>query len=122
MSLKKNIDLSTFVKVITAEVVDEAAKFAKRDAVRFVANPDNPRFEFSKGDLRDSIRVEKMGGLVKLISDTPYSLAQEYGRPDLPRYRFTPFFRPAAINVAATRTMTAITAIATRKALKASKR
>jgi hypothetical protein len=49
------------------------------------------------GDLRNSIRAEKVGeGEREVSANTEYAAAQEYGRPDLPNYGFTPYMRPAA--------------------------
>lgn len=51
-------------------------------------------------ELRNSIRVENLGnGVREVSSNTDYAAAQEYGRPDLPRYGFTPYMRPAAKEV-----------------------
>lgn len=33
------------------------------------------------------------------IAETPYAAAQEWGRPDLPKYGFTPYMTPAAEQV-----------------------
>lgn len=48
-----------------------------------------------KGDLRSSIRTEKEGDNFTVSANTEYAAAQEFGRPDLPRYGFTPYMRPA---------------------------
>lgn len=46
--------------------------------------------------LRNSIRVDNVGGEREVSANTPYALAQEFGRPDLPRYGYTPYMGPAA--------------------------
>lgn len=33
------------------------------------------------------------------VAETPYAAAQEWGRPDLPKYGFTPYMTPAAQEV-----------------------
>jgi len=47
--------------------------------------------------LLNAIRTEKIGyASYQTVAETPYAAAQEYGRPDLPRYGFTPYMRPSA--------------------------
>lgn len=47
--------------------------------------------------LRNLILLEKFGpGEFEVSANTEYAAAQEYGRPDLPNYGFTPYMRPAA--------------------------
>jgi len=47
--------------------------------------------------LRNSIRLDRVSETENVVSaNTEYAAAQEYGRPDLPNYGYTPYFRPAA--------------------------
>lgn len=48
-------------------------------------------------DLETSILLERVGdGAIEVSANTEYAAAQEYGRPDLPNYGYTPYMRPAA--------------------------
>jgi hypothetical protein len=48
--------------------------------------------------LHNSIRLDELGeNNYMAVAEMPYALAQEYGRPDLANYTFTPYMRPAAI-------------------------
>jgi hypothetical protein len=47
--------------------------------------------------LRNSILLDKVGAdAIEVSANTEYAAAQEYGRPDLPNYGFTPYMRPGA--------------------------
>lgn len=47
------------------------------------------------GNLRNSISMdEPRYGRFDIYTDEVYAAAQEYGRPDLPGYGFTPYMRP----------------------------
>lgn len=49
------------------------------------------------GTLRNSIQIDKVSAeRHEVNANTEYAAAQEYGRPDLPNYGYTPFMRPAA--------------------------
>jgi hypothetical protein len=49
------------------------------------------------GQLRNSIQLDKVSSDRHEVSaNTDYAAAQEWGRPDLPNYGFTPYMRPAA--------------------------
>ena len=51
-------------------------------------------------DLQNSIRTDKIGDQhYETSANTPYALAQEFGRPDLEQYGYTPYMRPAAIRM-----------------------
>ncbi len=51
------------------------------------------------GDLMSNIRFERIDfSNYRILSDLPYSAAQEFGRPDLAKYTFTPYMRPGALN------------------------
>jgi len=47
--------------------------------------------------LRNSIQLDQVSeGVNEVSANTEYAAAQEYGRPDMPNYGFTPYMRPAA--------------------------
>jgi phage gpG-like protein len=49
------------------------------------------------GTLRNSIQLDKVAeDRHEVSANTEYAAAQEWGRPDLPNYGFTPYMRPAA--------------------------
>jgi hypothetical protein len=82
-------DFKRFADVFADEIAAFTAvtvRKAAREAVRV-----------DTGELRNSIRTEKVGeGEREVSANTEYAAAQEYGRPDLPNYGFTPYVRPAA--------------------------
>ena len=82
------IDLSQYTDVLSDTMINLIASDVRKFARKNTA--------VDTGRLRNSIRLEKMRGEYRVLSETPYSLAQEYGRPDLPKYTFTPYMRPAA--------------------------
>lgn len=86
------IDLPEYAK----HLADKVAQLANVD-VRIRAKQKVRRRSYR---LLNSIRTEKLGFCsYQTVAETPYAAAQEYGRPDLPRYGFTPFMRPAAQEV-----------------------
>lgn len=105
MSVEIFIDLPRFSRILSDRVAQGVATNVRILAKQFVASPG--RNEYSRGDLRDSIRTERTGfGEYQTLAGgdvgqrrgrvIAYALAQEFGRPDLPRYTFTPYMRPAA--------------------------
>lgn len=83
------LDLGKYSRVM-ADKLAQRVNVEVRNRARYHVAVDTSR-------LRNSIRTEKLGsGHYQTLSETPYSLAQEFGRPDLPRYTFTPYMRPAA--------------------------
>jgi len=47
------------------------------------------------GNLARSIHTEPLGTGAVVGTDVVYAAAQEFGRPDLPNYGYTPYLRPA---------------------------
>lgn len=88
---KWTIDLKPrFLQRIVGRTQEFLAEEMQAEALRLVA--------IDTGDLQRSItivRPEKPFSLYAIESNLPYALAQEYGRPDLPRYRYTPYMGPA---------------------------
>lgn len=83
------LDLAKYSEVM-------ADKLAQRVNVE-VRNQARGNVAVDTGKLRNTILTEKLGpGRYQTFAETPYALAQEFGRPDLPRYTFTPYMRPAA--------------------------
>ena len=79
-----------------------AAAEGRNQAKKFVANPDNKSAHpYSEGHLRNNIMMDRLDfaryEVYVDMSVIPYAAAQEWGRPDLPAYTFTPYMRPAAI-------------------------
>jgi hypothetical protein len=62
-----------------------------------IQNDAKARVRKKTGNLARSIHTEQLPGNmgVQVGTDVVYGLAQEYGRPDLPNYGFTPYMRPA---------------------------
>jgi hypothetical protein len=83
------IDLPKYVDVLSDNLAQRVSSNVRTRAKRFVA--------VRSRRLQNSIRVDKLApNLYVAIAETPYALAQEFGRPDLPVYTFTPYMRPAA--------------------------
>lgn len=77
----------------TVELAEATAQFAGVECRKEARK--NVRVD--TGDLRNSIRFEQVErGIYEVSANTEYAAAQEYGRPDLPRYGYTPYLRPAA--------------------------
>jgi len=108
------LDLSKFGDILADNVTQRVAADVKNKARRNV--------RVDTGRLRNSIRVDGVGFAVyEVVTDTPHSLAQEFGRPDLPNYGFTPYLRPAAQQAAKAENIAKIVAAATQVALSRSK-
>lgn len=87
------VDINLDLKKYGAVIADKVAQLVNAD----VKNKARGKVRVRSGRLRNSIRVDKLGaGNYITLAETPYALAQEYGRPDLPNYGFTPYMRPAA--------------------------
>ena len=93
------IDTAKFVRVLADTLAQGVATNIRILAKKFVA--------VDSRDLQNSIRVEGLGmnqyevlagGVLGVKNDkmVAYALAQEFGRPDLDKYTFTPYMRPAA--------------------------
>jgi hypothetical protein len=83
------IDLSQYSSVLADKTAQLVATKVRILAKKFVA--------VDTGNLRNLIRVDKIEEANYEISvEAEYALAQEYGRPDLKNYTFTPYMRPAA--------------------------
>jgi len=54
-----------------------------------------------KRNLENSIIATDLGDGMEVSANTEYAAAQEWGRPDLPQYGFTPYMRPAVKEAAA---------------------
>jgi hypothetical protein len=66
---------------VSSDIRNKAKKIVRIDSTR----------------LRNSIKVDKVGfASYEVFADVPHALAQEFGRPDLPSYGYTPYLRPAA--------------------------
>jgi HK97 gp10 family phage protein len=50
------------------------------------------------GTLARSIHIEGAGNEVTVGPNVVYAAAQEFGRPDMPNYSYTPYLRPAMDN------------------------
>lgn len=79
--------------VVTTEKVERAldrgAMYVEKDAKRLV--------RVDTGRLRASINSIKPRPLMRMIgTNVKYAAAQEFGRPDLASYGYTPYLRPAA--------------------------
>ena len=100
---KATVEIKLNCKKYTLMMADRLAQLtaaeAKNEARRQVAHP-SAEHPYSKGDLRNSILVARKGFADYVVEaggvDTPYAAAQEWGRPDLPKYSFKPYMRPGA--------------------------
>lgn len=124
------------LKIFSEELADKVAQ-GLNTRVRIFAKQN---VAVDSGDLRDSIRTSGTGGRYQTIAggvmgtDRPskyrknkkarmiaYALAQEFGRPDLPRYTFTPYMRPAAMQASEPGVVNEVLREATDAALRKSK-
>lgn len=94
MPVKKNINLTTFVTDYAEIMAAAAAEHIVNTAVRLV--------RVDQGTLKNSIRkVKTTTGYVVETGSLAYAAAQEYGLASFgkPNYRFTPYMRPAAVEL-----------------------
>lgn len=109
------IDLSKYTNVY-ADKLAQRVNVAVRNLAKSKVRIDSTR-------LRNSIRTDKLGeGHYITLAEAPYALAQEYGRPDLPQYGFTPYMRPAAILAGSSENMIKFAAEANEAAIRSSKK
>jgi len=89
VAVEIKIDLGKYTSVM-------ADKIAQGIAVD-IRNKAKKKVRVDKGDLRNSIQAIKIAsGSYEVFAQAPYAAAQEFGRPDLPKYGYTPYMRPAA--------------------------
>lgn len=92
MSLTVYIDMAKYTKEYADSFLNLTALSVEALAVKKV--------RVRSGNLKNSIRNEQVGPYKwVVISQAPYAAAQEYGLGKLgkPKYGFTPYMRPAAI-------------------------
>ena len=86
------IDIKGYGRDFIEKVTDKVSKDVLSLAKKIVA--------VRTGKLRTTIRRErkKLGEYIVYTDkgDAVYNFAQEYGRPDLGKYKYTPYMRPAA--------------------------
>lgn len=89
MATKIFIDLSKYTEVLA----DRMAAIVNAEVWKNARN----NVAVDTGRLRTSLTTAKLSkGHYETSAQTPYALAQEYGRPDLAKYTFTPYMRPTA--------------------------
>ena len=82
------LDLSKYTNIMTDKIA--------QGVVVTIRNKAKKNVRVDKGDLRNSIQSIKIAnGMYEVFAQAPYAAAQEWGRPDLPKYGFTPYMRPA---------------------------
>ena len=89
MAVERELDLVGFAEDVGRQMVvllsADVNNFARRNV------------RVDTGRLRNSIRTDIISRDERQVSaETPYAAAQEFGRPDIPNYGFTPYARPAA--------------------------
>ena len=103
---KIHLDNETFVRVLSDRLAQGVNTRVRIHAKAIVASPWNPNKGYALGDLADSIRTDGRNGKYQTVAGgvmgprrgkvIKYALAQEFGRPDMPKYSFRPYMRPAA--------------------------
>lgn len=89
MAVELKLDISGFFEDVGRQMVALLAADVRTEARR--------RVRVDSSRLRNSIRIDILSSDEReVIAETPYAAAQEFGRPDLPNYGFTPYMRPAA--------------------------
>lgn len=89
VEVRQTLDLTKFISDLERNMIVNVTVNVNNSAINKV--------RVDSGDLRRNIRYNIIGDEGEIITDLPYSAAQEYGRPDLINYGFTPYMRPAAI-------------------------
>jgi len=142
-NVKIYIDLVKYNDVLTDTFARLLNTRVRKFAKAIVASPWNQNAGWASGDLADSIRTEGMGkrnyqtvagGVMGTERISPmhkeygikrkkarmiaYALAQEYGRPDMAKYTFRPYMRPAAEQAVEPGTLSEVLAEATDAAIK----
>lgn len=75
----------------------KTAELTTRRVTAEAKNQAKKNVRVKTGNLRNTIIGEKVSKLKGAVyTDEDYATSQEYGRPDIPAYGFTPYFRPAA--------------------------
>jgi hypothetical protein len=86
------LDFERYGNEVAAVLAQRVSAEISRRAKRYVRR--------LTGELRNSIKVIGVNKFTFLvIAETPYAAAQEWGRPDLAKYGFTPYMTPAAEEV-----------------------
>ena len=88
MGVEIFINLSEYTEILSDTAAGLIASDVRKFAKNYVAKDTKA--------LMTSIELDRVGDTFYIWTDLPYSLAQEFGRPDLRRYTFTPYMRPAA--------------------------
>jgi len=138
-NVKIYLDLVKYNDVLTDKFAMILNTRVRKFAKAIVASPWNQNAGYASGDLADSIRTEGLGkrnyqtvagGVMGTNRPGPmrktkkarmiaYALAQEYGRPDMAKYTFRPYMRPAAEQAVESGTLSEVLAEATDAAIKA---
>lgn len=109
------LDMAKYSEVLADNLAQRVSADVKNKARKNVS--------VDSGRLRNSIRVDRVApALFDVITDTPYSLAQEFGRPDIPAYTFTPYLRPAAQQAAEAGNLQKLVDLSSQVALKRSRK
>lgn len=109
------LNLADYGRDLSDNIAQRVGADVVRRAKRLVAVGETKK-------LRNSIRLDRVSfAFYEVISDLPYTLAQEYGRPDLEKYTFTPFLRPAAFQAGQPGNIAVITINAHKDALRENK-
>ena len=95
------IDLRNVAPMFADNISAAIAGETKRLAKSFVAvSTEETRPGGPHGVLRNTIQSIKTGRAKHIVvSETEYAAAQEWGRPDLKSYTYTPYMGPAAEKV-----------------------
>jgi hypothetical protein len=82
-----SFDFQTYARVLNDKFAQLTAADTVNAAKRFV--------RVDTGNLRNSITFDSpQRGDYEVFTEEVYAMAQEFGRPDLPNYGFTPYMRP----------------------------
>lgn len=96
MAKAVRIELFIDFEVLSMSFTDFLGQSTTKGIVNTIKKRNKPR---DTGDLMDSIRDERISfNQYEVSTDLPYSAAQEYGRPDLQNYTYTPYMEPGAVS------------------------
>ena len=93
MGVKMKMDMVKYTREFSRLIVQAVGTEIRNEA------RDTVRLDTT--ELRNSIRFDLFGrDRGEVSANTPWAAAQEWGRPDLANYGFTPYMRPSAIKIA----------------------
>lgn len=86
------LDVSKMTEEMATQSIQKTAAFIRNAGKQFVRKDTHALANSGRANQVGPMEFQVVFGGVGI----PYAAAQEFGRPDLPNYGFTPYARPAA--------------------------